>query len=286
MIVTRVILFKTYLASADTSARIALVNAHLKDTEARLKKAKAQKDTLKVMQYTQEMKEAYKLAGIKMWKGVGPLINIPFGYGMFRLLRNACDLPVPGLESGGTLWIYDLTTADPYFILPVITGAGTYFMFKLGGETGARSISGPVLKIMQVVFPILSIAFTSYWPAGMQLSMAFSSVIATTQGILMRQPWFRSFWAIQPLYDPNNLPAPSVKSMVIPTQARTVSSEPEEADAPKKSLLGKLTDKGLKFVKTQEPQPSGGRTYAEIEAAKRYEEKRRKEIKQAKTQRR
>ncbi|KAL9576278.1 MAG: hypothetical protein Q9212_007234 [Teloschistes hypoglaucus] len=289
MVVTRIIIFKTYLASADTSARIAVVNAHLKDTEARLKKAKAEKDTLKMMQSTQEMRTAYQLAGIKMWKGLAPFINIPFGYGMFRLLRNACSLPVPGLETGGTLWFYDLTSADPYFILPIVTGAGTYFMFKLGGETGARSIPGPILKIMQNALPIFSIVFTAYWPAGMQISMAFSSVMATAQSLLLRQGWFRRFWAIQPLLDSNNSPGSSsseFKSMVIPTQARTVSSGPEEADAPKKSLLGTLTEKGRKFVKTHEQQPSGRRTYAEIEQAKRYEEKRRKEINQVKTQRR
>lgn len=134
MIATRVVFFKAYLASADTSARIAVVKLHLKDTEARLQKAKQDRDTLKMMQATQEMRTAYQIAGIKMWKGLGPLMNIPFGYGMFRLTRNMCELPVPGMETGGILWFYDLTIADPYFILPVVTGAGTYFMFKVGQQ--------------------------------------------------------------------------------------------------------------------------------------------------------
>lgn len=131
MLVTRAILFKTYLVSADMSARVAVVKLHLKDLEARIQKAKLANDTVTVLRGTQEMKQAFKSAGINVWKGLGPFINIPFGYGTFRLTRNMATLPVPGLETGGVLWFYDLTVADPYFILPILTGAGTYLMFKV-----------------------------------------------------------------------------------------------------------------------------------------------------------
>lgn len=36
------------------------------------------------------------------------------------------NLPVESMKTGGTLWFTDLTVADPYYALPVITVAMLY----------------------------------------------------------------------------------------------------------------------------------------------------------------
>lgn len=101
---------------------------------------------------------------------------------------------------------------------------------------------------------------------------------------MFKQPWFRNYLGIQPL------PPPAVpnsesgyKSMVIPTSARTV---PNESETPKNSLfkgtITNLKDQGSKFIARNQEKPSGRRSAAEMAAAKRYEEKRRKEIEQEK----
>lgn len=64
-----------------------------------------------------------KASGVKLWKTMIPMINIPISFGMFRLCRGMAGLPVPSLETGGALWFQDLSVADPFFILPVITAA-------------------------------------------------------------------------------------------------------------------------------------------------------------------
>lgn len=51
--------------------------------------------------------------------------QIPFGFGLFRIVNGMTSLPVPALQTAGFLWFPDLTVADPYFILPAI---GTAFM--------------------------------------------------------------------------------------------------------------------------------------------------------------
>ncbi|KAL8685412.1 MAG: hypothetical protein Q9218_007779 [Villophora microphyllina] len=285
MLAARVLLFKTYVGSADMAGRMAAIKPHTKDIEARLHKAKLTKDLQAVLQASQEMRAVHKVAGIKVWKSAVPLINIPLGYGMFRLTRNMAHLPVPGLETGGTLWFYDLTLADPYFILPAITSAGTYLLFKLGGETGAAmaNLNPVIMNVFKYVMPVVSFIFVSWWPAAMQMTFAFSSVMATTQAFLFRQSWFRNFWGIQPLPTTMNPTSPSpFKGMVVPTQARAVPEEGEESGASRKGLLGWLQDKGLKFVEKNQQTPIGRRTAAETKEAKRYEEKRRKEIDQAK----
>ena len=77
------------------------------------------------------MRNLYASAGIKLWKNLLPAIQVPLAYGMFRLTRNMASLPVPGFEDGGVLWFRDLTVSDPFFLLPMITGISTFYMFKV-----------------------------------------------------------------------------------------------------------------------------------------------------------
>lgn len=49
------------------------------------------------------------------------LAQVPFSFGLFRLVKGMVDLPIPSMETAGILWFTDLTVADPYFILPAIS---------------------------------------------------------------------------------------------------------------------------------------------------------------------
>jgi YidC/Oxa1 family membrane protein insertase len=55
-----------------------------------------------------------------------PLLQIPLGIGGFRVMRAMADLPVPSLESESVLWLYDVTMADPYYVLPVALAVVTW----------------------------------------------------------------------------------------------------------------------------------------------------------------
>lgn len=47
-------------------------------------------------------------------------MQIPFSFGLFRIISGMVHIPVPSLENAGFLWFQDLTATDPYFILPAI----------------------------------------------------------------------------------------------------------------------------------------------------------------------
>ena len=127
----RIVLLKPYIDAADVSARMATVADLLKPIKARMDAAKSTKDQAALMQAYQEMTLLYREAGIKMWKVAVPLLQIPIGFGTFRLLSRMAALPVPGLEDGGFLWLKDLTISDPFWILPALTGLGIHLTFKV-----------------------------------------------------------------------------------------------------------------------------------------------------------
>lgn len=53
-------------------------------------------------------------------------LQIPFSFGLFRIISGMAHIPVPSLENAGFLWFPDLTATDPYFLLPAM---GTAFLF-------------------------------------------------------------------------------------------------------------------------------------------------------------
>ncbi len=73
----------------------------------------------KAMEARMTMKQMQTAVNVSTWRMFIPMINVPFGYGMFRLVRAMSVLPVPDLETAGLLWFTDLTVPDPFFILPI-----------------------------------------------------------------------------------------------------------------------------------------------------------------------
>ena len=48
------------------------------------------------------------------------------------------NCPVDSMKGGGLSWFSDLTVADPYYILPLLTSATLFIQFKLGVEYGTK----------------------------------------------------------------------------------------------------------------------------------------------------
>lgn len=130
-IFVRVGLFKIFVEASDTSARMAVLMPLVKPIKDRLSAAQAARDVPAVKMAAAEMNSLYQKAGVRVSKNMLPLIQIPLGFGTFRLLRGMSALPVPGLENGGFLWLSDLTVADPYYILPAATGLAFFYAVRV-----------------------------------------------------------------------------------------------------------------------------------------------------------
>ncbi|KAG7265644.1 hypothetical protein CRUP_016491 [Coryphaenoides rupestris] len=81
-----------------------------------------------------------------------PLVQAPVFISFFIALRKMAYLPVPSLQTGGTLWFQDLTMADPYYLLPLAVTGTMFFILELGAESG---IDNPNTRKMKTVFRIM-----------------------------------------------------------------------------------------------------------------------------------
>lgn len=107
-------------------------------------------------------------------KGINPLgsimlavIQIPLFYALYKIVREA------HLFSGASLgfWINDLGIADPYYVLPVLSGLAMFFGTKLTGNTGTQ-MPGWLIYLLPIIFTI----FLLNQPSGLALYILVGSV--------------------------------------------------------------------------------------------------------------
>ena len=131
-VAVRVGLLKFYIDAADTSAKMNALKPAMVPVMKRITAARIAEDRLELGRASQERHAIFKNAGIKFYKVAIPLVQVPLGFGTFRLLRGMGYLPVPGLDQGGCLWFTDLTLPDPYGIIPIVTSTSYFLAFRVG----------------------------------------------------------------------------------------------------------------------------------------------------------
>lgn len=122
---------------------------------------------------SQAMMELYKKEKINPLGGCLPmLIQIPVFIALYWVLLESVELR----HAPFILWIQDLSSKDPYFVLPVIMGVSMYFQQKLN--------PAPLDPVQAKVFAVLPFVFTvffAFFPAGLVLYWVVNNVLTIAQ---------------------------------------------------------------------------------------------------------
>lgn len=118
-LLVRLCVFPLLREASDTSAKMQVIRPASQVLMDTMKAAAQRQDQMAIQGVRAKIKALYRANDIKLWKMALPFVQIPFGFGMWRVCRNMADAGVPGLESAGYLWFQNLTISDPYFILPM-----------------------------------------------------------------------------------------------------------------------------------------------------------------------
>lgn len=130
-VLVRVAMFYPYMGAADNAARLASVQHITKPMTVKMQEASRVQDTAKALSIRREINKVHQKAGIAIYKSFTPMLQMFAGYGTFVLLRGMGKLPVPGLETGGTLWFQNLAVPDPYFLLPLATAGVLHWVLRV-----------------------------------------------------------------------------------------------------------------------------------------------------------
>jgi YidC/Oxa1 family membrane protein insertase len=130
-VLVRVIMFKGYMMASDNAARMAVVRPLTLPLTKEMTAAQLTKDHEKVFELRREIQAMNSRAGVKIWRGFVPMLQVFTGYGLWVCLRGMSKLPVPGLETGGILWFQNLTVPDPFFLLPAVTSLVLHWVLRV-----------------------------------------------------------------------------------------------------------------------------------------------------------
>jgi len=116
---------------------------------------------------------------------------------MFWGLRGMAELPIESFKTGGILHIMDLTTRDPYFILPSIVSFTMYIILRSGAEGIAMDDFPKWLRIMLTYgIPILTFLPVAYFPAAMGIYWVTSNLFSLLQAVLFRSDFGKKIFRI------------------------------------------------------------------------------------------
>jgi YidC/Oxa1 family membrane protein insertase len=119
------------------------------------------------------MMELYKREKINPVAGCLPiLVQVPFFLAFYWVLLESVEMrqaPFMG-------WIQDLSSRDPYFVLPILMGVAMYAQYKLN-PTPPDPVQAKVFAFMPVIMTFMFMWF----PAGLVLYWLTNTVLSIAQ---------------------------------------------------------------------------------------------------------
>lgn len=119
------------------------------------------------------MMEIYKKEKINPLGGCLPIVvQIPVFISLYWVLLESIELR----QADFIFWIHDLSSKDPFYVLPVLMGISMFLQHKLN--------PAPLDPVQQKLFQILPLVFTvffAFFPAGLVLYWVVNNILAISQ---------------------------------------------------------------------------------------------------------
>jgi YidC/Oxa1 family membrane protein insertase len=122
---------------------------------------------------SQAMMDLYKREKVNPAAGCLPiLIQMPFFLAFYWVLLESVEMR----QAPFALWITDLSTRDPYFILPLIMGAAMLIQQRLN-PAPTDPVQAKVMQIMPIMFTV----FFAFFPSGLVLYWVTNTLLSIAQ---------------------------------------------------------------------------------------------------------
>ena len=119
--------------------------------------------------------ELYRKKGVNPMAGCFPvLLQLPIWFSLYSSLSSNIRL----LNAPFALWWSDLSSPDPYFVLPLALGVLMFVQQKLAPPTGTDPMQA---KMMLYMMPTMITSFMLFLPAGLCLYMFTNSALSILQ---------------------------------------------------------------------------------------------------------
>ena len=156
-VIINAIMFPLRHKSTISMRKMQEIQPEVKAIQDRYSKLKATDPAKQKM--NQELMELYKQRGVNPAAGCVPmLLTFPVLYAMWALLETSIELR--GAPWFG--WIHDLSSHDPWYVLPVLMGATSFWQQKMMPPSGGD----PAQQKMMMFMPLFMMFIFLWLPAG------------------------------------------------------------------------------------------------------------------------
>jgi YidC/Oxa1 family membrane protein insertase len=122
---------------------------------------------------SQAMMELYKREKVNPAAGCLPmLIQMPFFFAFYWVLIESVEMR----QAPFALWIDDLSSRDPYFVLPILMGAAMLLQTRLNPAP-----PDPMQARLMQIMPIVFTGFFAFFPSGLVLYWLTNTVLSMLQ---------------------------------------------------------------------------------------------------------
>jgi YidC/Oxa1 family membrane protein insertase len=172
-LVVNTLLFPLRISSYKTTLKMQRVAPEIKQIQEKYKKY-SMRDPRKA-EMNKEVMAIYQREGINPVGGCFQMfLQMPIWFGLNTALRGAIEL-----RHAGWLWITDLASKDPFYILPVVVGVSMYLVSKMTPMTSTDPQQQMMMKFMPISMAVMFVIFP--FSSGLALYILTSSVVGIGQ---------------------------------------------------------------------------------------------------------
>jgi YidC/Oxa1 family membrane protein insertase len=139
----------------------------------------------------EEMFRLYKEHHVNPMGGCWPmLLPMPVLLALFFVFQYSIEL-----RGASFLWLPDLASKDPFYILPIVMGLSMYVLSKVG-QMGMET--NPQMKMTTYIMPVFMTVIFINFASGLNLYYAVSNIASIPQQWLLARERLRRIPAVQP----------------------------------------------------------------------------------------
>lgn len=164
-LIIKAVLFPLTEASGKSMARMRKLQPRLKSIQERFKDDPQGRN--------RAMMDLYKTEKVNPAAGCLPIfIQLPFFIAFYWVLVESVEIR----QAPFLLWINDLSSRDPVFVLPALMGAAMFWQQKLNPKP-----PDPMQARIMTAMPVLFTVFFMFFPSGLVLYWLTNSIFSTLQ---------------------------------------------------------------------------------------------------------
>lgn len=184
----RLVLTPLVIIAQRNAAKMHEAMPKMQAIQLKMTEARQMGNATETARYSQELVKLMSSEKVNPLKNmIVPLAQAPIFLSYFIGIRRMVNAPVESMQTGGFLWISDLTVPDPYYLLPLFTCSTLFLTIHLGVDgMNLNMANGHIIKYLLRGIPVVLFPFIMNFPSALVVYWSTSNLISLLQVCVLR----------------------------------------------------------------------------------------------------